>query len=299
MLDGGMGYELTLRGVNVPSHLDSIWSAQALFDDPESVVSVHVDYIEAGADILTINNYAVTPQLLARAGREDRVEELTIRAVELAERACEVAGRRPKIAGSLPPLETTYRTDLIKGRTETLDSYRRIADVLAGRVDLILCETMASSQEAVWAATVASESGCEYWVSWTLQGDRPDTLPSGEGIDDAFEALGGLDPSSYLINCCGANFVAGALSRLSHLTDKPIGAYANAECVTPGPRSAGPDHDAEARQRESSVRLGPDDYAAEVRQWIDAGASIVGGCCGTRPEHIRRLRELLDESPGI
>lgn len=294
LLDGGMGYELMLRGVKVPSHLDSIWSAQALFDDPEAVVRVHADFIEAGADILTINNYAVTPQLLARAGMEDRVEELTIRAVELAEKACDVAGRRPRIAGSLPPLETTYRTDLIKGRIETLDSYRRIADVLTDRVDLILCETLASSQEAVWAATVASETGCEYWVSWTLQGDRPDTLPSGEGIDDAFEALGDLSPSSYLVNCCGANFVAGALSRLANLTDRPIGAYANAERVTPGPLVAGPDDDAEARQRESSLRLGPDDYAAEVMSWIDAGASIVGGCCGTRPEHIRKLRELLD-----
>ena len=204
LLDGGMGYELMLRGVKVPSHLDSIWSAQALFDDPEAVVRVHADFIEAGADILTINNYAVTPQLLARAGMEDRVEELTIRAVELAEKACDVAGRRSRIAGSLPPLETTYRTDLIKGQNETLDSYRQIAEVLADRVDLFLCETLASSQEAVWAATVASETGCEYWVSWTLQGDRPDTLPSGEGIDDAFEALGDLSPSSYLVNCCGA-----------------------------------------------------------------------------------------------
>ena len=77
LLDGGMGFELQLRGVKVPSHTESIWSALALVEDPDAVVAVHADYIEAGADIITINNYAVTPPILAREGMEDRVEELT------------------------------------------------------------------------------------------------------------------------------------------------------------------------------------------------------------------------------
>jgi homocysteine S-methyltransferase len=293
LLDGGIGFELKLRGVKVPSHTESIWSALALVEDPEAVVNVHVDYIEAGADILTINNYAVTPPILAREAMDERLEELTGLAVDLAERACEKAGRRTRLAGSFPPLETSYRADLVKGRDEVLEGYRRIGSILSGRVDLILCETLASSHEAVWACEAAAETGVEYWVSWTLQGTRLNTLPSGESLADAFAALGDIEPSAYLVNCCGANFVTAALPVLAGLTSSPIGGYANAEHVVPADGPAGPDADAEFAQSQASTVLGPDAYAAEVRKWLDAGASIVGGCCGTRPKHIRRIREML------
>ncbi|RKX47498.1 MAG: homocysteine S-methyltransferase [Verrucomicrobia bacterium] len=296
LLDGGMGYELKLRGVNIPSHLDSIWSAQALIDDPDAVVSVHADYIDVGVDVLTINNYAVTPQLLGRVGMAERVEELTRKAVDLAEMACKKAARRPKLAASFPPLETSYRADLTKGREETCEGYRRIAAALSDRVDLIICETMASSQEALWAATVASESGLDYWVSWTLQGDRPNTLPSGESLEDAIGALGDLRPSACLVNCCGANFITAAIPQLVELTDCPIGGYANAEMVTPGKDHSEPDPEAESRQHACASALDPTGYAVQARRWLDAGASIVGGCCGTRPEHIRQLRTLLGSS---
>jgi len=293
LLDGGIGFELKLRGVKVPSHTESIWSALALIEDPDAVVDVHVDYIEAGADVLTINNYAVTPPILAREGMGDRVEELTELAVDLAEKACSKAGRRPRLAASFPPLETSYRADLVKKRDEVIEGYRRIASVLENRVELILCETLASSKEAVWACEAASETGLEYWMSWTLQGTRLNTLPSGESLIDAYSALGNLEPSAYLVNCCGANFVTAALPVLAELTSSPIGGYANAESVVPNDGSAGLDENAESAQRNAATALDPEAYASEVRKWLDAGASIVGGCCGTRPKHIRRIKEML------
>jgi S-methylmethionine-dependent homocysteine/selenocysteine methylase len=288
-----MGFELKLRGVGVPSHTESIWSALALIENPDAVVDVHVAYIEAGADVLTINNYAVTPPILARDGMEHRMEELTERAVDLAEMACSLAGRRPRLAGTFPPLETSYRADLVKGREEVLEGYRRIASVLEGRVDLILCETLASSREAVWACEAASNTGCEFWMSWTLQGTRLNTLPSGESLSEAFSALGELKPSAYLVNCCGANFVTAAIPVLKGLTSAPVGGYANAESVVPDDGRAGTDDDPESAQRSAATVLKPEAYALEVQRWLDAGASIVGGCCGTRPKHIRRLREML------
>ena len=87
LLDGGMGSELRARGVEVPDHVTSIWSAKALIDAPEVVLQIHRDYTEAGADVITVDNYAVTPPLLAREGMEHRVEELTELAVDLAEEA--------------------------------------------------------------------------------------------------------------------------------------------------------------------------------------------------------------------
>ncbi len=293
LLDGGMGYELKLRGVAVPSHTESIWSALALVEDPKAVVDVHAAYIEAGADVLTINNYSVTPNLLAREGMAHRVEELTDVAVDLAEQACALTGRRPRLAGSFPPLETSYRADLIKERDEVLEGYGRIASVLARRVDLIICETLASAHEAAWACEVASETGCDYWVSWTLQGTRLNTLPSGESLADAVAALGDLKPSAYLVNCCGANFVTAAIPELARLTAGPVGGYANAEYVAPGEGHAGVEDDSEAAQSRAATPLDPEAYSLVVRRWLAEGAAIVGGCCGTRPAHIRRLREML------
>ncbi len=294
LLDGGMGFELKLRGVDVPSHTESIWSALALTEDPDAVVDVHAAYIEAGADVLTINNYSVTPPILDRQDMGRRVEELTGLAIDLAEKACVVAGRRPRLAGSFPPLETSYRADLVKGREEVLEGYRRIASALKGRVDLIICETLASAREAVWACEAASETGCEFWISWTLQGTRLNTLPSGESLAEAFAALGDLSPSAYLVNCCGANFVTAAVPVLKGLTNAPVGGYANAERVVPEDGLAGVSDDPESAQRGAATVLHPDDYAEEVERWLDAGASIVGGCCGTRPKHIRQLRQMLD-----
>jgi S-methylmethionine-dependent homocysteine/selenocysteine methylase len=256
---------------------------------------VHSAYIEAGADVLTINNYAVTPPLLAREGMEHRVEELTELAVDLAEQACSKSGRRPQIAGSLPPLETSYRSDLVKGRDEVLDGYRRIASVLASRVDLLLCETLASSQEAEWACQAAAEAGIEFWVSWTLHGNRLNTLPSGESLTEAFAAVSDLKPAAYLVNCCGANFVGAGVEVLAGLTDDPVGGYANAENVVPGDQGGDVELDPESAQQSGATPLDPEGYASEVQRWLDAGASIVGGCCRTRPEHIRRLREMLTQ----
>ncbi len=296
LLDGGMGYELKLRGVKVPDYTNSIWSALALIEDPEAVVDVHASYIEAGADVLTINNYSVTPPILAREGMGDRVEELTGLAVDLAEKACSRVGRRPRLAGSFPPLETSYRADLVKDRQAVLDGYGRIASVLKNRVDLVMCETLANAREGAWACEAAADSGLEYWMSWTLQGTRLNTLPSGESLTDAMAALGDLEPAAHLVNCCGANFVTAALPELRAFTAGPIGGYANAERVAPEDGTAGVDVNVDAAQREAAIYLNPDDYASEVQLWLDAGASIVGGCCGTRPKHIRRLREMLDES---
>jgi S-methylmethionine-dependent homocysteine/selenocysteine methylase len=290
LLDGGTGTELRARGVEVPSHVTSIWSAKALLDAPEVVVRLHRDYIEAGADVITVNNYAVTPPLLAREGLQDRVEELTVRAADLAARARDESGRPVRIAGSMPPLDTSYRPDLVGDDRTILADYRRIAAALGSRVDLLLCETMSSSREAVAATRAARETDREVWVSWTLQGNRPDHLPSGETVPEAYRAVADLGAHAYLVNCCGANFVTRAMATLAGLTDRPVGGYANSADVVPaaeGDRPAAP---------EEGIRkpLDVEGYAAAAARWIDAGARIVGGCCGTGPAHIARLRLLLD-----
>ena len=152
----------------------------------------------------------------------------------------------------------------------------------APRVELLLCETLSSSREAAAAAVAAAGTGCEFWLSWTLQGSRPGHLPSGESVAEAFAAARDCGASAYLVNCCGANFVGQALPDLRALTDAPIGGYANAADAVPGSEPV------------AYTALDPEAYASAVAGWIDAGATLVGGCCSTRPAHIARVRELLD-----
>ncbi len=295
LLDGGMGSELREQGAEVPSHITSIWSARALFDAPQTVEKIHRDYIDAGADVITVNNYAVTEPLLAREGLEDKLDELTIRAAELAERARDSAGKSGvRIAGSMPPLETSYRSDLVGPDEVILAGYRRIAAALGSRVDILLCETLSSAREAVAAVTAAAETDREVWVSFTLQGNRPNHLPSGESVAEAYAAVAGLGARAHLVNCCAANFVAGAIPVLARLCDGPVGGYANSADVQPSEAGA-PRLEPERVERVERPRLDVEGSARSVAGWLDAGASIVGGCCSTRPAHIARLRELLDE----
>lgn len=294
LLDGGMGSELRARGFEVPDHIRSIWSAKALMDAPEAIVQIHRDYIDAGAEVITANNYMVTPPLLAREGLADRFEELTLRALELAQQARDASGRAVRVAGSLPPLRTSYRANEVGDDEAILADYRRIAEILAPKVDIALCETLSSAREARAAVTAASEAGTEVWLSWTLQGDRIDRLPSGETVAQAHAAVEDFDVRAFLFNCCGANFVTSALAILRKLTDAPIGGYANSANVIEAEASA-PIPQPEQLQREV---LDIDGYALAVTQWMDAGATLVGGCCSTRPAHIARLRALIDARIG-
>ena len=165
ILDGAMGTELRARGVRVPDYKSSIWSALALIEAPDEVHRLHGDYIAAGADVITVNNYSLTRKLLAREGLEESLGQLTQTACSLAVEARDAAKRPAKIAGSLPPLDTTYRADLVGSFDDNLAAYREIADLLAPHVDMFICETMTTAEEARAAAKAAAETGKMVWVS--------------------------------------------------------------------------------------------------------------------------------------
>ncbi len=219
---------------------------------------------------------------------------MTMTAIDLAKSAVAKTGKSTKIIGSLPPLETSYRPDLILPEGEMLDYYSEIASMLKDQVDVIVCETMASGLEAKCALRATLNVDMEVWVSWTLHGNRPNILPSGESIQKAFAALVDLKPNAYLVNCCGANFVGQAINELKELTNSPIGGYANAENITVISEGVNLVDNAEDLQKQSCKEINEEEYATEVAKWIDNGASIVGGCCRTRPGYIKELRRLID-----
>ena len=291
--DGAMGTELRRRGVEVPSHVESIWSALALKEATSIVEEIHIDYIEAGSDYITTNNYAVTRPILSRDNLDNELESLTIKSIEIAKAALSKTKREDvKILGSLPPLETSYRADLILKEEEMNKQYSEIANILKDKVDIIICETMASALEAKCALKAALETNMPVWVSWTLHGDVRNTLPSGETLNQAFIELNGLEPDAYLVNCCAANLVTPSIKALKELTDIPIGGYANAENVALDTENSNLKFAAE-RHWNSAIEINEKAYLEEARLWIKEGASIIGGCCRTTPSYIKELNANL------
>ena len=286
--DGGMGSELRFRGVEVPSHTESIWSALALIENTTDVKEIHLDYINAGAQFITTNNYTVTRPILERANMGDRLEELTLLSLSIAKEAIEESGKDILLAASLPPLETSYRADLILDEIMMASQYDELAKILEGRCDIIICETMSHSTEAKIALSSIQNSNAEKWLSWTLHGNRCNTLPSGETIAEAFKQTSDLSCDAYLVNCCGANLVTESLKELKKLTNKPFGGYANSELIELSVDNT-KEISAENNHWESAITIDEETYTSEVSKWIDEGASIIAGCCRTRPSHIKDM----------
>ncbi len=293
LLDGGMGRELRRRGVDIS---DTIWSANALIVAPETVRQVHADFIAAGADVITTNSYGVIRGDLAREGLEGRFAELNRLACKLAAQARDGAGAatgaKVLIAGSLPPLRGSYRPDLVGPRAEIGPLYAEQAALLAPHVDLLICETMSSAAEALAAATAACATGKPVWVAWSLHENRSGTLRSGESVAEAHRVLGGLPVQAYLANCCAPESIDAAMPELVALGAGPVGGYANAFAPVPEDwtLNGGGSGDGKLGLRED---LGPEAYAGFAAAWLEAGARLIGGCCGIGPEHIARLTELI------
>lgn len=281
LLDGGTGRELQHRGL---VKRGSIWSALALRERPDVVGDIHESFIKAGADVITVNNYSVVPALLALEGMEGEFESLIHLAGDLAKRARDKCNSAVRVAGSLPPLNISYRHDLVGSEEDNIRTYRRIAEGLSQKVDLFLCETMSSGIEARAAVRAVADFGKPIWVAWSL-GNNPDgRLLSGETIEEALLLLDGLPVDTFLFNCCPPESISAALPILRSLTERPIGAYANSFDVPRPERGETP-----LRQD-----ITPDSYRDWVAGWIHAGAHVLGGCCGIGPAHIALLRDQFD-----
>ena len=289
--DGGMGSELRFRGVEVPSHIESIWSALALTTNTKEIKEIHLDYIEAGAQYITANNYTVTRPILERADMADQLEDLTLLSISIAKEAIKESGKDILLATSLPPLETSYRADLVLDRSMLEDQYAEMVGIIEGKTDIIICETMAHSQEAEIALESIQNSNSKKWLSWTLHGNRSNKLPSGEHIKEAFNVTKDLACDAYLINCCGANMVTESMKELKNLTDKPFGGYANSEFIKTINDEA--KINAEEDHWKSATTIDEKAYTDEVSKWLDEGATIIAGCCRTRPSHIKHMVQNL------
>jgi len=279
LLDGPTGTELERRGVDtaVPQ-----WSAAALVAAPEVVSRIHCDYVAAGAELLTANTFRTHALNLAAVGWQDRADELTRLAARLAREAAQEATRPVWVAGSIAPLGDCYTptTDLLSADFER--EHRRMAESLArAGVDAILVETHPILQEAVAAARAALDTGLPTLVSLVCTPDG--RLLSGERLGDAAAELARLPIALLSVNCVVADAIGGLLAVLRKSTPRTaLGAYGNIGGFDP------------IRGWVNTRAADPEAYAELAADWLAAGLRMVGGCCGTTPAHLERLRRLLD-----
>jgi len=293
LLDGGTSLELLKRSSNKEPRL---WSAEYLLSEPELVRQVHLDYILAGAKIVTINTYSASYTRMAMVDEVARVPDMQRRACDLAAAARDAAGERGAdvaIAGCIPPLNGTYRPDRVRSFANNHEEYMRLAELQAPHVDLFICETMSAAEEARAAATAVAAFGKPVWVGWTLADHLP-RLRSGEHIGRAAQALQGIGVSAILANCSLPETISAAMPEFAK-TGLACGGYANG--FTHIPQSFLPGKTLE----QLTVRrdLTPVAYADFALAWIRDGATIVGGCCEVGPEHIEALHDRLQEKGHV
>jgi S-methylmethionine-dependent homocysteine/selenocysteine methylase len=243
-----------------------MWSAAAIDSAPDRIEAIHREYARAGATVHTANTFRTT-----RRASGPRWRELLGRAVAIARESIPASHR---LAGSIAPLEDCYRPDLSPPdpRPEHRDAARALAD--AG-VDLILCETFPSAREATIAVDEAVRTGLPVWAALTA-GPRAD-LMTPDDMAQAARDVAAAGASAVLVNCTPAARTLDFVRALAGAgLAAPIGAYANAGSNEDGVGwDAAPD--------------GPRGYADLAGAWIDAGATIVGACCGAGPGHIAEL----------
>jgi S-methylmethionine-dependent homocysteine/selenocysteine methylase len=263
LIDGPMGTELARRGIATPG---PGWSAPALDAAPDVVAAIHRDYARAGADVHTANTFRTQRRVMG-----DRWEELARRAVLLARES--VPGDR-RVAGSVAPVEDCYRPDLSPGAGARA-AHRELARVLVDAgVDVLVCETFPNAIEATVAVEECARTGVTTWVALTAGPDASLMTPASmlRAARDCVHA----GAAAALVNCTPASATLAYVERLADL-EVPVGAYANAGRPDEGLGWSGAPGEA-ARS-----------YAHLARSWLQAGASIIGGCCGTGPEHVAEL----------
>ena len=281
LLDGSVGQELVVRAGREPTPM---WSTQVLIEQPELVGEVHAEYFRAGATLATTNTYPVLRDRLEAEGLDDRLEALWATAAEVACNARDVHGSG-RVAGAIGPLVGSYRPEACPPPEQAELLYADIVAALAPAVDLLLIETMSSVAQAEGALRAANKAALPVWLAISVDDVDGTRLRSGEPLPALAPVLQRYAPAALLINCSLPEAVTVGLDIVATF-GLPFGAYANGftqitEAFVNGPQTV----DKLDQRRD----LDPLAYARFAMQWLDQGASIVGGCCEIGPAHIAEL----------
>ena len=283
LLDGGIATELPHR--HGQDH-ERLWGIEALASSPEEVLDVHRRYVDAGVDVITTNTWALPTVLLESSESEQQRPvhwmELARRGVAIARDAIAEGARRHDVAVAF-----SLNGDL--DGPEGSETVALLARSLAeDPPDLFLLETLSVLRPSMFDVVEALiATGTPVWLSFRrcshglcgVYGQHWGG-PEGDAFGRAARRLEKMGVGALLVNCIPPDHVEGMVSYLRDFTDMPLGVYPNLGYYT----SAG---------WQTETEIGGGEYAEMALSWRAEGAQIVGGCCGTRPEHIAAARDAL------
>ncbi len=282
ILDGATGTELDNRGADTSSPL---WSGLAPLEEQPLLEEVHRDYLACGAQLLTSCTFRTTQRAFDKgnhpAGHWLKALQSAVRIARM------IAAGSCLVAGSVGPLEDCFQPHLSPtGATARREHEQSCAALVAAGVDLLWLETFGTLDEiaaAIAAAKAAiDERPISFIVSVVTGSDG--RLISGEPLVDAQRLAHEGGAAAFGLNCIPTGHVETALQCLVQIDDLPLSVYANLGFADPH------------QDWQGSASLSPVAYAELAASWIDRGVTLVGGCCGSTPAHIRALARRLN--PG-
>ncbi len=281
LADGAMGTVLYARGIFINRCYDEL-----NLSDPNLILSIHEEYLQAGAEILETNTFGANRFRLTRHGLSSKVADINAAGVRLARQAVEHLKEKQAgtayVAGSIGPLgvrlEPLGKTGLEEARAAFAEQIRALAD--AG-VDLLIIETMPALNEAREALLAAQETAPNLPVLVMVTVDDDSNCLDGSSPQQAAALLTEWGAGAIGVNCStGPSTVLTAIEAMRTFTTLPLAAMPNAGM----PR---------AIEGRNIYLCSPEYMASFARKAIAAGAQIVGGCCGTTPNHIRAMRSAM------
>jgi S-methylmethionine-dependent homocysteine/selenocysteine methylase len=288
ILDGGTGTDIQRRGV--PMNSDT-WSAEANITHPEIVRAVHEDYIAAGADIIIANTFATSALLFNHLGRDDELPRIDAAAVAAAKQASQ---DRVPVAGSFstmrPVVKGSDRTARQRewAKKDAKDLFKRKADSLvAADVDFIMMEMMRDLDYSLWATEAAVATGLPVWVGIGVEADANGRLKGFGREDFAFEdIIRPLMETGATVLCImhsSPNDTTAAIPVAQAKWKGPLGAYPESGHFT--------------MPNWKFVDIIPVPSFVELaKAWAERGVTILGGCCGIGPDHIKALADAFKGS---
>ncbi len=274
VFDGGVGTYLYEKGVFINRCYDELNLVQ-----PDLVKEVHRDYVNAGADVIETNTFGANRFKLAQQGLEDKVYEINLKGAQLAK---SVAKETTLVAGSVGPLSVQIEPLGKLSYDEAKEAFKeQIKGLVDGGVDLIIFETFVLVDEMVQAVRAAREVNPDMPIIAQVTINSDGQLLSGAPLESFIEKLAPYHVDVIGMNCSvGPKLMLDALEKLKALTDLPISVQPNAGL----PMNLG----------GRNIYMTSPEYMAEyAKRFIQTGATIVGGCCGTNPSHIRAIRRAV------
>ena len=297
ILDGGVGSEIERRGLDVDANA---WAGAAQVLAPDLVRQVHIDYIRAGAEVITTNTFPSARHILETTAFGDQVEEINRTAVRIAKEARDQAADTPVwIAGAMSSMAPLAGSRARPTGPRVAENYREQAHLLADEgVDLLICEMMLDHDNSRLVVDAAKSTGLPVWIGASALRRRADedllvyreddtgtwTLPV-ERFEDRIRDLMTLGGDVMGVMHSSPTDTDPGIEILKTYWDGPIMAYAETGHFEPPNYVFHED-------------VTPENYAKAAARWRALGTNIIGGCCGTGPEHIAALTEAMTVGPA-